>query len=229
MADALCTVTAADGSRYVVVEGMIHLPRVGVWHADLTIDAPGASVAMASLSGKALITLAGVDYSGTFDLNGATQQDTIRARINGGAGGFSTVLTPKGYRGTTLKIVIGDLLAAAGEHLSPTADPAVLATNLPFWVQVQQPAGLALQSALQVTGATWRVLTDGTVWIGTESYPPTTQADFVLLSNEPEQARYEFGSYLPTLLPGETFQGQRVSAVIHYIRPRGLSSQVFTE
>lgn len=226
---AACTVETAAGVSYVVIEGMIHLPRIGVWHADFTLEAPGSSDANTMLSGGAQITLAGKTYSGTFDHNGATDRDTIRVRINAGAGGMGTLLAAKGYRATTLKIVLGDILAAAGEQLSLAADPAVLATNLPFWVGMQQPAGLALQSLLQVTGSAWRMLTDGTLWFGTETYPQTTQTDFVQLSTEPELARYEFSSYAPSLLPGETFQGQRVSAVVHYVRPHSLRSQLFFE
>lgn len=229
MASATCFVATSDGTAYVVVEGMIHLPRVGVWHADLTLEAPGSSQANTILSGPAQVNLAGSAFAGTFGLNGSTKTDTIRARINGGAGGLGKLVQPKGYRGTTMKIVIGDILRTAGEKLSSTADAGVLATNLPLWVAVQQPAGAALQSALQVMGATWRVLPDGTIWFGTEAYPPATQNDFVDLTDEPELARYEFSSYTPTILPGTTFQGQRVSVVIHYIRPDSLRSQLFYE
>ena len=229
MATATCTVTTSSGIAYVVVEGMIHLPRIGVWHADLTLDAPGSSAASSILKGKAVVNLAGVTYTGTFGLNGPTLRDAIRARINGGGGGLGTVLPPKGYRATTLRLVIGDVLNGAGETLSPTADASVLATNVAYWARVQQPAGLALQSALQVTGSSWRILTDGTVWFGAETYPPAGQVDFVPIRFEPELARYEFGSYSPTVLPGTTFKGQRVSAVIHYIHSASLSSQLFYE
>jgi hypothetical protein len=222
-------VTTAAGLAFAVTEGMLHLPRLGVWHADLTLIAPGSSASNTVLKGKAAVTLAGITYSGTFGLNGPTQRDTIRARINGGAGGLGTVLPPNGYRATTLKLVISDILNGAGEALSPTADPAVLATNLPYWARLQQPAGLALQSALQITGSSWRILADGTVWFGTETYPLATQTDFVAIRFEPELARYEFGSYQPSILPGTTFKGQKVSAVVHYVHPDSLSSQLFYE
>lgn len=229
MASATCTVTAADGTTFIVIEGLIHLPRMGVWHADLTLDAPGATDAMKVLSGRAVVNLAGTTFSGSFGRNSATQRDTIRARILAGGGGFATQIQPKGYRATTLKIVIGDILNAAGETLSATADPAVLATNLPHWIAVAQPAGLALQSALRVTGATWRMLPDGTVWFGTETYPVATMDDFVQMGEQPELGRFEFSSYTPTLLPGTTFQGQPISAVVHAIQPESLRSTLFVE
>jgi len=228
-ASATCYLTTSAGSIFTVNEGVLHLPRLGVWHADFTLIAPGSSVANTVLSGKVTLTLGGVAYQGSFGPNGPTQRDTIRARINGGAGGLGTVLPAKGYRATTLKIVIGDILNGAGETLSPTSDPAVLATNVPFWARFQGPAGLSLQSALQITGATWRLLPDGSLWFGTESYVAAAQADFVPIRFEAEQGRYIFGSYSPTLLPGTTFRGQKVSAIVHQIDPDSLRTILYYE
>jgi hypothetical protein len=222
-------ITTSAGQVYTIVEGMLHLPRIGVWHADVTLDAPGSSSAATMLSGKATVSWGGTPYSGTFALNGPTQRDTIRARINGGGSGFGKIFQPKGYRATTIKQVVGDILNTAGESLSPTADPNVLAYQLPYWTAMQQGCGIALQSVLQVTGSAWRLLPDGSLWFGTETYPASQQTDFVQIRNEPELARYEFSSYSPTILPGTAFKNQRVSAVIHYINPGAMRSQLLYE
>lgn len=236
MASATCYVTTAAGTVYPVTEGIIHLPRVGVWHANLILIAYGVP----AQSGKVVVTLGDenqgtpLSFSGTFGANGPTQRGTLRVHINGGGGGLSTVLTPKGYRAVPLQIPMTDLLNDAGEVLSPTADPNVLAAQLPFWVRIQQTAALGLSSLLQVTGTTWRVLPDGTIWFGTETYP-TGSMSLVQVHFEPELNRYYFVSYLPTILPGQTFVSpvsgvaNKVSSVVHYLTPDDFHSYLFYE
>ena len=227
MATSTCYVTTASGVTYNVYEGVIHLPRMGVWHADLELEAPSVT---APLSGKVTVTLAqSLNFAGTLGPNGITQRGTVRARIFGGGGGLSTVMAPKGYRSVPMRIPLLDLLQSAGEILSNTADPSILTTQLPFWIRMQQTAGMALSSLLQVTGSGWRVLPDGTIWCGTDTWPPAAPMDIQLLQFEPDLNRYEFVSDLPSVLPGQTLNGQRVSTVVHYLSAERLRGQIFFE
>jgi hypothetical protein len=229
---ATCYVTTAGGAVYNVSSGVIHLPRMGIWHADLVIDAPG----IGTQAGQVTITLCGsLNFVGTFASNGTTQRGTLRAHINGGGGGFSRVLPPKGYRLTTFGGVLNDILSTAGETASSTIDPGILGIQLPFWARMQQTAGLALASLLQVTGSSWRMLPNGQLWLGVETYPAGTMSGVIQISFEPELNRYEFVSYSPTILPGQTFvspttgASNKVSAVVHYIQPDSLRSNLFYE
>lgn len=192
--------------------------RVGTWVADVLFDDPSPRAGRVSL-----VASNGQTYVGTID-RGGEFEDTDRTRVIGGAGGMSKPATPRQYSNPTVRIVLGDLLAAAGETLSSTADQDVLATEIAAWTTSAEPIGTVV-TALMTTaggGATWRMLPDGTVWVGAETWPDSglDADDYQILSK-----RFEDGSWMVAvdanavlaLTPGTTFEGQRVSMVIHRI------------
>jgi hypothetical protein len=68
----------------------------------------------------------------------------------------------------------------------------------------------------------WRVLSDGTIWLGVETWPsqslPST-ADILDLA--PVSPRYEIGCATPTLMPGITLTdvNAQISGVDHWLSP----------
>jgi hypothetical protein len=216
-----------------VLEGTVTIPRIGVWHADLAIDA------YKQATGKATILLGTQTLVGTFARNGVDLAGRLRARIIGGGAGLATVLKPKSYGSVTLRIPLLDALNDAGETLSPTADTALLGTLLQAWSRMQAQASSVVGSLVQVVPNTvWRVLLDGTTWVGFESWPSATLSDLWPIQSEPEKGRITIASVAPSILPGTTFQysapGQgaqslRVSSVHHVIRPFELRTVLYSE
>jgi len=223
----------ASVNGLAVLEGTVTLPRVGVFHADLSVDA------YAPQSGKATITLGTQKLVGTFARNGVDITRRLRARVVGGAGGLATLLPPKSYGSVPLKIPLSDALRDAGETLSPSADASLLATQLSAWSRMRASASSVIASLLQVVpNAVWRVLLDGTVWFGFETYPTTTLSDAFPIQSEPEKGRVTIASVTPSILPGTSFQftapGQglqtvKVSLVHHLIRAAGLRTVIYFE
>jgi hypothetical protein len=223
MTAAYCT---ANG--YAVVSGTISRPRQGAWRADLRVDVADPAL----LTGKVTIALgAGSQrFVGTARRVGA-YFDSCYVRVVGGAGGLTRSFGPKSYRGVPMRIPLLDVLAAAGETLAPNSDSAALSTVLPFWQAVAQPANGAMASLIKAAAGavTWRVLPDGTVWVGPETWPASKLVNYDEIHFEPHLGRAELAADDPSIAPGETFEGRRVSYVEHQVDARRLRHLVWSE
>ena len=215
--------TTANGKT--VLEATVHLPRVGVWHADLIVDTPNASdvtgaIALSFVDGQLL--LSGSSYRPPLVWRGLT-----RVRMAAGAAGLGTILGRQGYDNSPASVLVGDILAGAGEKLSGTA--MSLSTRMAWARFAEQSAGTALQAVVDELGATWRSLPDGTIWIGTETWPASPITDFHVLDQQPEDARLLLATSTPTLLPGTTFTGLQVGRVVYRASGDALRAEVFFE
>jgi len=75
----------------------------------------------------------------------------------------------------------------------------------------------------------WRVLPDGTVWVGRDSWNPTggdTKADILTADLTIGVVRTGF---MPGVHPGETFRGARVSYVEHALSFEQLRTRIWME
>lgn len=207
-----------------VVAADVFLPRTGVWRADLTLQTADA----ASFAPGTRVTLAGaLGLTGTVRRSGLSVGHVF-LRMVGGAGGLAAELAPKSYRSISLKIPIGDILSDAGETLDATSDAGILASALNFWSRSRGPAGSALNALTFSADATWRVLPNGNIWVGTESWP-TSSMKYDLLLDEPSLGRFQFFAVTPTILPGQTLDGRRISYVEHHFDARSLRSRAWVE
>lgn len=201
-----------DVNGLPVFETRLCTPRTGVWHADLLV---ANSVAIA---GAATIDV----NSGALLLKGTAapsrsgvDNETARARIWAGAGGMSLSAKPNHYNGTSVRIVLGDLLAAAGETLAATADAGIIATGIDAFTVTANPIGALVSQLLAAAapGASWRMLADGTLWVGRETWPDAgvDPKTYQVLDYNPETRLMMLAVDGPLMLVGTTFEGKRVS------------------
>ena len=136
-------------------------------------------------------------------------------RLVGGEGGLAmgAETPPRYYQGAPRKLIIGDLLSSAGERLSPLSTG--LDTVLARWVVMGGPARDALLSLLD--GVSWRVLPDGTVWTGDETWPAAPNVRYDTIDRRYNDGMSVLGVERPWLLPGMTLNEGRVSFVTHRI------------
>lgn len=205
-----------------ILAGTVCLPRAGVWHADLEADASDAT----ALVGAVTVVIGSLTLKGTAFRSGAFVERAA-VRVVGGAAGFAKSLAPKGYRAPTVQIVAKDILGDAGEALSSTVDAALVATQLPAWVRMAARASEQFGRLVDHLGVGWRVLADGTVWFGAETWPTATLDDTGLLREWPEQARAEYAVDDFSLLPATTLGGRQVDYVEHAIVPDELRTRVW--
>lgn len=197
-------------SGFEVLDGHVSLPRHGVWHADLVLDdAEGQTLPTA-------VTLQvgdGLSLVGTV-VGGGEWQGRRSVRVVGGAGKFGGDVTGRWYQGAPLRLPVRDTLEEVGEKLSTTSSDDVLgATATPGWARTGGPARDALHRLVGDAGATWRVLPDGTVWVGTETWPNAASSDVDVTADAPTSGRVSFATERPTLQPGQVLGGRRISYV----------------
>jgi hypothetical protein len=192
-----------------ILSGTLHMPRAGAWHGDFELDA------QERLTGAANVDFDGLRFTGTV-VRGDVVAGRGAARIVGGRGGLSKDVPALSYRNVQARMVIADLLSAVGEELASSSDEVLLSAQLDHWTRPQGAAGSALSKVVDTIGGVWRVLADGTVWVGAESYPEQSVAHQPL-DPDPLQGAFAMAPVSPSLRPGVTFEGTRVSRVEHQI------------
>lgn len=221
----MALVTAND---LAVLDATICLPRTGAWTADLKVDSPDALAGRVTISiDDGRLTLVGTAFrTGAF-------VDTAYVRVVGGAGGLRALARARHYNGTNLRIVLRDLLAAGGETLSATADGSTLAKALPAWTTSAISVGRMIARAIEsaAPGASWRILPDGTLWVGPETWLDSGLAadSYQVMDEDPRRGEALLGVEAPLLLPGTTLGDRRVSYVEHRVGDAGVRSVAWFE
>lgn len=208
-----------------ILSGRVTLPRQGVWHAELVLLAEQPPSGGVTVRLGAALSLRGtVVRSGVF-------AGQVRVWVVGGAGGLQRQLEPKWYLGAPRRLPLVDLVEEAGERLATTADPALLDEVLsPGWTRVRATAAEALGRLLEGTGASWRILPDGSLWAGAETWPTAQgMADLVVLEEDRSRGRLVLATEAPQLLPGQTLRGDRVSDVEITVEPERLRLEALLE
>jgi len=206
----------ANGLRCVT--GRLLMPVLGAWQAELLVDAADFAHGAIALEATGLRLVGTTQVVGTF--RGAAHVVAV-----GGGGGLGKELPPKAWTGPQLQLVLDELLAAAGETRSSSSSAAVLERVLPRWQRLSSTAKFAIQEIADAAGASWRILDDGSLWIGFETWPETTTAVQVLTSSESKQ-RATLGLEAASLRPGTTLSGRRIVAVDYYFSSPGVRAEV---
>jgi len=181
---------------------------VGTWEATITADTTDPAL----VRGAATIELDGVRYVGTATAN-ADEGGKTTARVVAGANGLGTTLQPRSYTGTTIRVLVADILRDCGETLSADADAATMSRTIEGWVRLRQTGRDALKRLVEfVGGIAWRTMRDGSVWIGPETWP-TVEPDFTLIAEMPTENAVEVAIEALAVSPGDTFRSVRISEV----------------
>lgn len=164
-------VTANDIS---CIAGELVEQRAGAWTARVEIDEEDKTITK-SISLKL----------GTESLSGTVVRGDVPdgkgrwvGQVVGGKGGLDKVLDAKSYNQATLRVVVKDALASAGETLSTDSTTASLLSPLKArWCRAKGQTRSALAAVAKEIGAVWRVNRAGqVVFVKDESW---RKADFV--------------------------------------------------
>jgi hypothetical protein len=225
-----------------IIRGALHQPRVGEWSADLLVDSDQIPTGFVTLSAD----------GGTWSLKGTAFRlgvfvGTVSLRVVGGAAGLSPppagqgkILPAKQYRGVTLRNILRDLCAATGETLSADSATSPLGQLVQSWTRMPGSGKSALRVLLDQYGLDWRILSDGTLWVGTDSWPDAPAHEFNVLGRAFAEGRIQIGYDRPFLMPGTVLtlplsavggnaatQRQNVEYLDTDILPGSLRSEVY--
>lgn len=226
----MALLTANDAA---VLEAYVSLPITGRWVAEIAIDSMDA----AAIDNNQAVEVKVVD--GTFALTGTAVKErageflsVVKYRIVGGANKLATPVTPRFYgNGVRASDVINNLIADVGERLSSTVDRSLLVTQLAAWTTAQTNFHSALVSLLEKLGddINYRYLTDGTIWIGRETWAENTD-DYSLMSYAPNTNIAVLGIDQPSYLPGQKITGLGRANYIQYaIEPSTVRATIWLD
>ena len=191
-----------------VLSGSILLPIHGVWVAELTLDGDE------DFAGEsASIDVAGVVATGSFIRAGSWQGRT-EVRIAGGPSGLHVELAAKGYLGVEARVPVTDVMLASGASLNASSDSSALGTLLAFYARAQGTSGRALDAIADAIGCQWRVMLDGSIWIGSESWSEST-ANYDVLDSKGKESRLITTFDALDMLPGQTIDEGNVLSVVY--------------
>lgn len=164
-----------------------------------------------------------VTYEGTI-IRGKVFGGVYSGLAVGGAGGLSTEIPSKAYIGVPMALILADLMALTGETLEGTTDEAVTSFTVAQWQRTSGQAQNALDAIREATGADWRIFRTGTLWFGSDTFPEL-EFDHQHLDedNSFNERIMSPESGAPELLPGVTFDGERVQYVTTTLTPSSLT------
>jgi len=220
-------------NNVAVISGVITRPLVGVWTADLKLDqttdasgfTPGTKVTIASENNYSIAGVVDPNRGGSF-------LDSMHVRILGGAGGMSKLATARAYaQGSLARDVINGLMRDGGESLSSTTDAGMLATSIGAWAVLGHTVGWNLRALLRIVAPamSWRMLPDGTLWIGSETWPAAS-GTFDAIDQDPADGSYVLGVEAPFCAPGTSISGLgNVNRCIDVIAGGRLRTHVYVD
>jgi len=209
---------------HAIIRGNISLPRIGAWHADIWVDNADG------LEGKVTVDVGGeLDLVGTVN-RGLAYQGITQLRIVAGGDGLRKPAKPKHYRAPSIRTVLADLAADAGEIVASSADATVLAMGMNFWTTHARATGQMVAALVQNAPAetAWRILANGELWIGPETWPDSGIEEWVEISEDGCNDVVEVGLDAPVLVPGTLLGDRKVDHVQHRIDPGSVRSLVWT-
>lgn len=216
-----------------VLNGTVLMPLVGIWTADLVIDQPngqgfdaGTKVTISSADGFELSGVVAPDRTGDF-------LDAVHVRVLGGAGGMAKTATPRSYvqPSAFVRDVLSGLARDSGETISDTISSNIGQTNLIAWATTAVPVTQALLSLIEIVspGSNWRILANGSLWLGAESWP-ASNTTFEILTENPAERSFQLGVETLSIVPGVSLSGVgNVNQVQHQLSADAIRSVVWTD
>lgn len=199
-----------------VLGANLSVPATGPWVLDADLDTETAP------AGAVELVVGGATWRGAVEAGGVFE-GRWRGRVVGGAGGLSRVVAARYYRSVPARLVVGDLVADAGERLA--ADAPGLDTILAAWVRRRERAREGLSRLCAALGLAWRVGADGIVttspWPASE--PPDTAGG---LGVDPGSGIVTFGAEDLAILPGTVLVAGIARAVVYRLEGAAMRCDV---
>lgn len=219
--------TDADPQR--VIGGTLALPRIGVWHAEVKVDADTDVTLTPGAAAKIEVNGGELDLVGTI-IRAVEYQGVTQVRVVAGGGGLQIPATPKFYGPGKVGDVLTGTLLDSGDVVSADADAGMLGAALSSWTTIKAPIGRQIAELLRpIDGAAWRFLPDGSLWVGPETWPDTDVADdaWQTLDYDHWNGILKLGVLSPTLLPGTTVGGFRIDRIEYTIAGDKITAQAW--
>lgn len=232
MADVF--IRRADGSELAVIMGQLWTQRAGNW--SIFADQINNTEAL-PVDEQVTVVWLGSEWSG-YVLRSGVADGFGQAVIMGGSGGLTKQLSASGYDNQIIaRMVVDDILRESGESLSLLSAAAV-SSALGSWVRVAESAGRQLSALTDAIGAIWRMQSDGTLYIGSDSWPVVSAEWDHTVPQDGWHPQHQCLELIPSsveALPGMTYSREvggvqitgRITSAVYLIGQSGPSARLY--
>lgn len=209
----------------------LRLPLYGAWVADCLHADPSL---VPDVGAAATIVLESQTFVGTVVRTSYLQDLGWDSWVVGGGGGLSVVLPAAQFVSPDSATVLADALRTGGETRSSSVSSDVLSQQWASWRRSVRSLGQELDQLRDVLSRdigqplSWRVLSDGTVWIGEESWSESSVSDYDAMSGDASAGCHVIAAEDPTVLPGQVWvTGERIGEVVHSVDPESTRTELW--
>ena len=182
-----------------VKEADLLQPQVGNWSINIA-EMAGDDAVLSDSTGAVTVQWSGSTLQGHVE-RAAPDRGIWQGLIVGGKGGLNKTVTAQHYYQTPAMNIVKATLALVGETLATDSTGLSTVINYP---RRAVSASRCLDELCDVLGLIWRVKLDGTIWLGTYTWP-TAKATFVYQrSSNENDAKLMPDVGQPLLEPGTT-------------------------
>lgn len=160
-------------------------------------------------------------------------QGKVSGVLCGGYGGLQQQLRYQFYDMVhAYRVPIDDMMRETGEILSPLSTQSVLLKSVPQWTRKAAEMGAQLNDICDYDGSVWRVLTDGSIFVGVDDWSLLPTFDFDLLEIAPAYVSCLLSVRALGVVPGKKFKPMdglelRVGCVEYSLTPQQSSAKVW--
>jgi hypothetical protein len=205
-----------------IISARVTLRLAGAWEAEVVV----ASSDPSAFQGQVRLEVGADTLTGTVTAADADAGNLVQVRLVGGAGGLGATVAPQGYNNPTRQVVLQDALAVGGEALSATADQGVLSAQIRSWSRLSGTVAEAVWTLTDHASSTWRVLLDGTVWVGSDTWDEVDASLVTVESEDPANGVVRLALESFAVLPGMALDGRHIGQVRYDLDDRALRADV---
>lgn len=210
---------------FPLVSGHLRMTKSGVWTAyDVLVD----TATILNKGDSVTLALLNETFKGTI-YNADVYLGFQRCTIIGGSGRLAEELESAPYNSTTIGQVFKDIARKTGHTVSSTSDLETLNFSLKAWNIIKMKASLAIEKLLSTTKTLWRILPDGTLWTGKESYTPLNDKDFIIIEKFPDEGKWSIYNEMYLIQPLTSLLGNNIVQVDYFVDDNTLSMDIYFE
>lgn len=145
-------------------------------------------------------------------------QDYQQCTLVGGTGLMSIELESKNYNSISIGQIVIDIAKQTGNSVSSLCNKELMNIIVPRFSIVKMSASLMLEKLLESYSALWRILPDGSLWVGYEQYPIVDITQYEVLNKFPSDSKWEIYNDKTLLEPLNSLGGINIKETIYLIQ-----------